>query len=134
MPHSFPGVSILGVSYIRLYADDDGESHLEKVAVELAPTEYAPPAPPINVSSPVSAHQVIFLAVPPGWRGDWHPSPARQFMFFTSGELEIETSDGDVCRFRAGDVGLGEDMHGKGHRSRVVGDVGVTAVIVQLPA
>jgi len=120
------------VKYVRLYADDDGESHFETIEVELDPTDYAPPAPPINVSSPVPARQVIFLAVPSGWLGDWHPSPTRQFMFFTAGELEIETSDGDVRLFRSGDVGLGEDVYGRGHRSRVLGDTGVSAVIVQM--
>lgn len=118
--------------YIRLYADEDGESHFEHVDVALAPTDYAPPAPPINVSFPLPARQLIFLSVPPGWEGDWHPSPVRQFMFFTAGTLEIEASDGDVCLFKAGDVALGEDIHGKGHRSRVVGGKDVSATIVQM--
>ena len=121
------------MKYVRLYADEDGESHFEDVEVELAPTDYAPPAPPINVSNPVPAGQLIFLAVPPGWIGDWHPSPTRQFMLFTIGELEIETSDGDVRLCKQGDVCLGEDVHGRGHRSRVVGDSDVSAVIVQMP-
>jgi len=120
------------VKYVRLYADDDGESHFETIEVELDPTDYAPPAPPINVSTPAPARQVIFLAVPSGWLGDWHPSPIRQFMFFTAGELEIEASDGEVRVFRSGDVGLGEDVCGRGHRSRVLGDTGVSAVIVQM--
>lgn len=120
------------MKYVRLYADEEGESHFETVEVKLAPTDYAPPAPPINVSGPSPAHQLIFLAVPPGWVGDWHPSPARQFMIFTSGELEIEASDGQVHIFGSGDVGLGEDLHGKGHRSRVVGETNVSAVIVQM--
>jgi len=120
------------VKYLRLYADDNGESHFETIEVELDPSDYAPPAPPINVSTPAPARQLIFLAVPPGWMGDWHPSPARQFMFFTAGELEIETSDGDVRLFKSGDVGLGEDVYGKGHRSKVQGHTGVSAVIVQM--
>jgi hypothetical protein len=121
------------VKYVRLFADDEGESHFEEVEVELTPTDYAPPAPPINVSTPSPAHQLIFLSVPPGWEGDWHPSPARQFMIFTSGELEIEASDGQVHLFTEGDVGLGEDLYGKGHRSRAVGEANVSAVIVQMP-
>jgi hypothetical protein len=121
------------VKYVRLYSNEKGESHFEEVEVSLAPTDYAPPAPPINVSTPSPAHQLIFLAVPPGWKGDWHPSPARQFMIFTSGKLDIEASDGQVCSFAKGDVCLGEDLFGKGHRSQVVGDTDVSAVIVQMP-
>jgi len=116
-----------------LYADEQGESHWEDLDVGLVATEYAPPAPPINVSSPVESRQLIFLSVPSGWMGDWHPSPARQFMLFTEGKLEVQTSDGDVRQFRAGDVVLGEDIHGKGHRSRVVGEGKLSAVVIQLP-
>ena len=121
------------MKYVRLCADTGGESHFEDVEVPLAPSNYAPPAPPINVSNPFPVRQLIFLSVPPGWIGDWHPSPARQFMFFTKGELEIEASNGQVCLFKAGDVAMGEDTCGKGHRSRVVGDCDVSAVIVQMP-
>jgi hypothetical protein len=54
-------------------------------------------------------------------------------MFITSGQLEIEASDGQVRQFKPGDVGLGEDIHGKGHRSRAVGNEDMSAVIVQMP-
>jgi len=121
------------VKYSRLYADAEGDSHFEDVEVSLAASDYAPPAPPINVSDPCPARQLIFLAVPPGWTGDWHPSPAKQFMFFITGQLEIEASDGQVRVFSPGDIGLGEDVRGKGHRSRVVGNCDVSAVIVQMP-
>ncbi len=121
------------MKFVRLYADEDGESHFEDIEVTLVPSNYAPPAPPINVSTPLPARLLIFLAVPPKWIGDWHPSPARQFMFFTGGELEIKASDGDVRLFKVGDIALGEDTYGKGHQSRVVGDGGVSATIVQMP-
>ena len=121
------------MKYTRLYADEQGKSHWEDLDVGLVATEYAPPAPPINVSSPVEARQLIFLSVPSGWMGDWHPSPARQFMLFTEGKLEVQTSDGDVRQFQAGDVVLGEDIRGKGHRSRVLGGGKLSAVVIQLP-
>lgn len=121
------------MKYVRLYADEEGESHWEDLEVGLVATAYAPPAPPINVSSPVETKQLIFLSVPSGWLGDWHPSPTRQFMLFTEGELEVQTSEGDVRRFLAGDVVLGEDTHGKGHLSRVLGEGRLSAVVVQLP-
>ena len=32
-------------SYVRVYADDKGESHFEDVAIELSEVDFAPPAP-----------------------------------------------------------------------------------------
>lgn len=36
-------------SYVRICADDDGESHFEDVTVEFSEADYAPPAPPMFV-------------------------------------------------------------------------------------
>jgi hypothetical protein len=32
-------------SYVRLYANENGESHFEDVSGEMIPTDFAPPAP-----------------------------------------------------------------------------------------
>jgi len=120
------------MKYTRMYADAEGESHLEDVAVELKPTEFAPPAPPLNLSPFTPAKRFGFLHAPPGWRGDWHPAPKRQICFYLAGMVEGETSDGEVRHFGAGDVVLLEDTVGKGHRSRVVGNQAVMMAVVQL--
>jgi len=120
------------VKYVRLFEDSTGESHFEDVEAKLTSTDFAPPAPPLNVSSAIPALQVVFLSVSNGWLGDWHSSPVRQFIFVATGELELEASDGEVRRFRAGDVAFAEDVSGKGHCSRAIGDDDFSAVIVQL--
>lgn len=120
------------MKYVRLFEDSTGESHFEDVEAKLTSTDFAPPAPPLNVSSAIPALQVVFLSVSNGWLGDWHPSPVRQFIFVATGELELEASDGEVRRFRAGDVAFAEDVSGKGHCSRAIGDDDFSAVIVQL--
>jgi len=38
-----------------------------------------------------------------------------------TGEVEIQTSDGDIRRFGPGSILLAEDLSGKGHISRGVG-------------
>ncbi len=119
--------------YVRVCADDAGESHFEDVEVALAPVDFAPPAPPLDVSVPGPASRFLFLAAPAGWAGDWHPVPRRQWMLYLAGEIEVETSDGEVRRFRSGSATLVEDTTGKGHRSRVVGDDAVLLAVVQLP-
>ena len=120
------------VMYTCLYADSDGESHFKDVEVELQETDFAPPAMPLNVSSFNSATECGFAAAPPGWYGDWHPTPQRQFLFYLAGEAEVGVSDGEVRTFEQGDIVLVEDTTGKGHVSRVLSSVEVLNAVVRL--
>jgi hypothetical protein len=52
------------VKYTRIYSDAAGESHFENVEVELKPVDFAPPAPPAQLASPILAEQVILLILP----------------------------------------------------------------------
>jgi quercetin dioxygenase-like cupin family protein len=122
------------IKYTCLYADSEGESHFKDVEVELQETNYAPPARPLNVSSINPATAYGFVSAPPGWYGDWHPAPKRQFFIYIAGEAEIEASDGEVRRIGAGDILLVEDITGKGHRSRNVGLTEVLSANVHLPS
>src|SRR5215813_13649290 len=119
-------------TYTRLYADDAGESHFEDVEIDLALTEYVPLAQPLALSSFTTTNQFGFMNAPSGWSTDWHPATARNMFFVLSGEWEVTASDGETRRFRTGDALLVEDMTGKGHKSRVVGDVDSLAAMVQL--
>ena len=119
-------------TYARLYADEHGESHFEDIEIDLAATEYAPPAPPLDLSTFTPATQFGFMRAPAGWSSDWHPSPARNVFFVLSGEWEVTASDGETRRFAPGSVLLAEDTSGKGHASRVVSHADSLAVMVQL--
>ena len=120
------------MKYVRVYTDESGESHFDDIELELTPKNVAPPAPAINLSSDIPATQFVFYSFPPGWIGDWHPVPQRQIFFFLAGEFSGEVSDGEVRIFKAGDVVLGEDTTGKGHRSWVTSQTDVLAAVVQL--
>ncbi len=119
-------------TYPRLYADDHGESHFADVEIDLAAAEYAPPAPPLDLSSFTPATQFCFMRAPAGWSSDWHPSATRNIFFVLSGEWEVIASDGEARCFATGSVLLVEDTSGKGHASRVLGDTDSLAAIVQL--
>jgi uncharacterized cupin superfamily protein len=54
-------------------------------------------------------------------------------MVLLSGTVEVETSDGNVQRFKPGDILLLEDTWGKGHRLRNTGVDYLHFFIVQLP-
>jgi len=109
------------LEYVRIYCDSDGESHFADEVLPFALVDFAPPAPPISVSTALAAESVSIISSPAGWYGDWHPAPRRQLLFVLSGQLEVEVTDGEVRRFTSGSAILVEDTACKGHISRVVG-------------
>ena len=120
------------VTYTCLYADSGGESHFKDVEVEFQETDFAPPATPVQASPFIPATECGFVTVPPGWYGDWHPAPQRQFMIHLAGQIETRVSDGEVRTFGSGDILLIEDTFGTGHISQVVGSAGALNAVVRL--
>ena len=94
------------MQYTRIYANSKGESHFDEVMVKLSSMDFAPPAPPLNGSTPIPAAQMVFISSPPGRFGDWHPAPRMQFRVQIAGQIEVEMSDAEVRRFKPGDVVL----------------------------
>jgi hypothetical protein len=48
------------MKYTRIYCDAGGVSHFEDVQVEVAPVDFAPPAPPLNLAVPLEAERAVF--------------------------------------------------------------------------
>lgn len=104
----------------RLYTGDDGETHVEFMDLSTHP----------ELGALQKAVGIQFRSAPPGNFIDWHPAPRRQFVITISGEVEIGLGDGAVHRFGPGHVNLAEDLTGRGHTTRVVGNTPrVTATI-----
>jgi hypothetical protein len=119
--------------YVRLFADEHGESHFEEVAVELAPVDFAPPAPPLHVAALFPTTRCGFVSAPAEWAGQVpHPAPRRQFFCNLRGEYEVTASDGSIRRFPAGSLLLLEDTTGKGHATRITSNDDVLIVAVAL--
>ena len=116
----------------HIYANSDGESHFEELNLPMSSTDFAPPAPPLDLSEFWEAKRVSILRASPGWYGDWQPAPKRQLMLHLAGEVEGETSDGHVRVIEPGSIVLLEDTTGKGHRSRVIGSEDAIICVVQL--
>ena len=121
------------VSVLRIWADEDGESHFEDVNVVFEETDFVPPAPPVLISSFETASEYAIERVAPGWQGDWHPAPGRVVAIYVSGRGDMEASDGEVRPLEPGTILLAEDTTGKGHVSRVTGTEEMVAVILKLP-
>lgn len=133
MTHPFSR-KLTQVTYHRIYADAQGDSHFGVVTVEQSLAQAAPPAAPFYVSGDSPASKYRFYTFEPGWIGDWHPTPTRQFLALLSGAVEVMTTDGTVRQFGPGDLFLLEDTSGKGHLTRNISDGHSTFLVVPVPA
>ena len=107
----------------RLYSGDDQQSHLEDLDPAFG-----------QIDGPVvqPATGVTFRKSEPGYFIDFHPAPRRQYVITLEGEVEIGLGDGTTHRFGPGDVMLADDLTGKGHTTKVVGDVARVSVAIPL--
>ncbi|MEZ4522166.1 MAG: hypothetical protein R3A46_11070 [Thermomicrobiales bacterium] len=109
------------MKYLRVYADDEGNSHFEDGEFETNPVDLVEGFPPASFTGAIPVSEVQMFRLEPGdWIDDWHPAPRRQIAIILSGGIEMESSDGKVRRLLAGDILLAEDTHGEGHRNRSI--------------
>lgn len=120
------------MKYFRLIATEDGKSSLERDDAHVAPVDFIPGQPALDLSVPEDAKSITFIRTPAGWSGGWHPTPRRQFVFGIEGTLEFEAADGQACLVRPGTVVLLEDTTGAGHHTRVRGDKDWWGILVGL--
>jgi hypothetical protein len=120
------------MKYFRLTATDDGKSRMEEVEAHVAPVDFIPDQPSLDLSPPKDAKSVTFIRTPAGWNGGWHPTPRRQFVIGMQGVLEFRTTDGGICVVHPGTIVLLEDTNGKGHHTQVVDKMDWWGVLVGL--
>ena len=61
--------------------------------------DYAPPAPPFYISSLEQADKSVFLELPTGYYGGWHPTPVKQWIIIMAGSCELEAGDGEKVTY-----------------------------------
>ncbi len=104
------------MDYVRIWADDDGESHFGEVVLDHTISPSEPGVAELWISEAVPVEDVQFVTVKAGAQDpDWHRGPRRQFVVFLDGWVEITVSDGEVRRLPAGSTVLVDDLHGRGH-------------------
>ena len=119
--------------YVKVTDNGSGGSRFEEAEVNQAEVPSAGDTAPVLVSPAIPATELTFMTIPPGVRPTWwHPPPQRQFVVVLDGELEVETTDGDTRRFRPGEILLPEDLEGRGHLTRVVGDQPASFLMIPL--
>ncbi len=104
----------------RIYAGDDGQSHIEEVELDMQPFVDVEGAHG-HATAMFAVKGITFRTSPAGYELGWHCAPRRQYTITLRGEAEIEVGDGTVHRIGPGDVLLAEDLTGQGHITRVVG-------------
>jgi hypothetical protein len=102
------------VRIVRIYTKPSGESAIE---VRRVPMQGARPT-----SATFQGGALFFRETPEGHVQDLHNAPRRQLIFLASGILEIESSQGERCVCRPGDLIFAEDLQGKGHITRSLRD------------
>jgi hypothetical protein len=115
------------MQYIRIYNDADGETRFDDCETSFVSADFAPPAPPIDVSTAVPVREMLFIRFAAGWSDPAHPAPARQWMLVLSGRGET-TAGGDVRSWGPGSVFLLEDTAAPGHGTTILEDA-VLAVV-----
>ena len=94
------------VTYLRIYADAEGETHMEEVDIALMPRAFFNGHPPLRLTETLAATGCNICRVPAGMGVvDWHNPPRRELVIWLTGEVEFETSDGDIRRL-VGTIGL----------------------------
>ena len=89
----------------RLYAGDDGESHIEEIDLDKHP-EYR---------EPQKVAAIWFNKREPAPAGSFKPEPTRRWHIIFSGRFEAGLGDGSKHQFGPGDIRLIEDTTGHGH-------------------
>ncbi|HTT76741.1 MAG TPA: hypothetical protein VMF50_12280 [Candidatus Binataceae bacterium] len=110
----------------RLYTGGDQQSHLEELKLSFAAAQLAEHTP----LQPATG--VMFTRMAPGTFADWHNAPRRQYVITLAGGVEIGLGDGSLHRFGPGEGILAEDLTGKGHTTRAVGDEARIMMIIPL--
>jgi hypothetical protein len=99
--------TVIRMSYPRLYASADRETHFQAVPVSMTPVVYVqdlPDHPLVDVATAQAVTALTFSRLEAGFFGDWHPAPRRQFVVVLSGGIELTVSDGEKRTFGPGGV------------------------------
>lgn len=121
------------LSYLRIFADEKGESQAEWLDLPMSTKVFAPPAPSLDTSVASKASTITMLRLAPGWHGGWHPTPVKQWLFILGGEVNLQVSGGASYVLAAGSMILLEDTTGRGHQTTALGVTEVIAAAVQVP-
>lgn len=114
-----------GILVTRIFTGPDGQTHAEEINMKLARGDQS-----TEVSEMMKAKGVQFRRQSLHYFEDWHTAPRKQYVITLSGRGEIELTGGKKIPLGPGHILLAEDLTGKGHISRGVGNEERISVII----
>lgn len=111
-----------GVPFVHIVSDAKGESHFEDGVLPFNFIKM-PSGEVAGLYNEALAGRASFMMIAPGTFEDWHPSPASQLLVVVQGEVEVGASDGSLRHLTPGMVFLMDDVKGKGHTTRTIGNI-----------
>lgn len=111
------------IKMTRIYTGADGQTHAMEVDLPLTSG---------NATAMFQATGIQFRRTPPGTFSDWHVGPRRQFVITLSGRGEIGLAGGQKVELVPGKIELIEDLTGKGHTTRAVGNEDRVSIAIPL--
>jgi|SRR5579871_3429300 len=109
----------------RLYTGPDGQTHAEEIEAKFTAGSNSDVFKMMGIAGG-EVHRAA-----PGTVIDWHTAPRRQYVITLSGHGELEVAGGKKISVGPGHIELAEDLTGKGHITKVVGNE--DRVTLQLP-
>ena len=97
---------------VRIHTGADNQTHFQELDLDTF----------AKLSAQVGAGPIRLNQGPARSFSDFHNAPRRQYVMMLSGQMEIEIGDGSKRVFDPGDVLVAEDLTGKGHVTRGIGE------------
>ena len=96
-------------------SEADGQTHAQEIEVKFGPSG-------TDGFKLMAGAGAEIRRAPPGRVADWHVAPRRQYVITLSGHGEVELIDGTKIDLGPGSIDLAEDLTGKGHITRTIGN------------
>jgi hypothetical protein len=113
------------IKYAHLYNGQDGLAHFRDEEIDLSDGGHG-----VLTTAILNASGMLFRCNSSSY---WHPAPRKAFSINLKGAVEVTASDGEARVFGPGDIMLADDMGGKGHLSRAVGEEDRVCLFVNVP-
>jgi hypothetical protein len=110
------------VMITRFFTGPDGLTHAEEIDVKFAPGG--------GVYNLLSNSGAQIRRTPPGRENGYHTASRRQYVITLSGHAELVLSGGQTIQVGPGSIELAEDLTGKGHITRTVGNEDRIAILI----
>jgi len=110
------------VMITRFFTGPDGLTHAEEIEAKFAPGG--------GVYKLLANSGTQLRSTPPGRENGYHNASRRQYIITLRGHAELVLSGGQTIQVGPGSIELAEDLTGKGHITRTIGNEDRIAIVI----